>query len=276
MTAQEPQRDIQRTDPAEPHAQHHPPRHADELSLADLVEALRRRWKIWTAITVIAGALALLFVAWRTPIYSYTATLRIGSIPVYNAGGDVNATPLDAMPNVIAEINRRYAPDAVEQAGTNKSISADRVDNSDMVELSASGPAAMQGTIEHAMTQILAAVIADHRVVLSGYLHQVQLQEESDATGGAQPDGQVAAALKRAVRLLDAPLDADVVARQAQAEHLLQSAEPLLRPTRVIQLPARSGSPIGLSASVIASLALVLGLGGGLVLALLVDAVRRG
>lgn len=276
----EEQRPAERREPPHaPHGAYGPPWPDDEISLVDLLDALRRRWPIWVLTTVLAAVVAGVFLAARTPQYTYRATVRIGSLPLLDESVDEGRTdrapvPIDSLDNVVVELERRYLPTARRAIGESAEVSANRVGGSDMVELTATAPAAAGDTVTRLMERALARLVADHRQALVGRLGQLR--------GGlgsvlSIPDGRESKieALERAIELLDGPLDGDVVETQARAGNLLQSADPLLRPTRVLALPSRSDEPTGVSPAVILALAIILGLGAGVVLALLVDAVAR-
>lgn len=268
--------------PADRRASSEPPQGAyvqvrpdDEISLADLFDALRRRWLIWAVTTVLAVAVAGVFVAIRTPEFSYNATVRIGSLPLLREKVDRVALPIDTPDNVVVELERRYLPVARRATGVVADVSAERIDDTNMVELIATAPRAAEEAMTGVMEHALARLIADHRQSLGGRLSQLQggLGSMLNLPGSVRE--QEIEALEQALELLDAPLDDDVVETQARAENLLQSADPLLRPTRILALPSRSTEPTGVSPAVIVVLALILGLGAGVVLALLVDAVTR-
>lgn len=267
--------------PDQPHGAPVAPPVDDEISLVDLLDALRRRWPVWVITTVLAAALAAVFLAARTPQFSYSATVRIGSLPLLDESVDEGQTdrapvPIDSLDNVVVELERRYLPAARRTTGATTDVAAAQVEDADMVELTATAPAAARDAVTGVMEHALARLVADHRQALAGRLGQLRSREEAlpGSSGGAAWQAKVDA-LERAIELLDGPLDGDVVETHARAENLLQSADPLLRPTRILALPSRSGSPTGVSPAVILVLALILGLGAGVVLALLVDAVAR-
>lgn len=265
-----------REPPHDPYRTYGPPLADDEISLADLFDALRRRWPIWVATTVLAVAVAGVFVANRTSEFSYGATVRIGSLPLLGERIERPSMPIDTPDNVVVELERRYLPIATRATGASAGVAASRVGGSEMVELKATAPAAAQEAVTRAMEHALARLVADHRRALAGRLSQLQggLGSMLNIPGSGARESKVEA-LERAIELLEAPLDDDVVETQARAENLLQSADPLLRPTRILALPSRSSGPTGVSPAVILVLALILGLGAGVVLALLVDAVTR-
>lgn len=253
----------------------------DEISLVDLLDALRRRWPVWVIATVLAAALAVVFLAARTPQFSYSATVRIGSLPLLDDRVDEGQTdrapiPIDSLDNVVVELERRYLRTAARATGATVDVSAAQVEDADMVELTATAPAAAEDAVSGVMEHALARLVADHRQSLAGRLRQLRggLGSMLDIPGRDSRQSKVEA-LERAIELLDGPLDGDVVETHARAENLLQSADPLLRPTRILALPSRSDAPTGVSPAVLLVLALILGLGAGVVLALLVDAVAR-
>lgn len=264
-----------REPPPETDRAYGPPWADDEISLADLFDALRRRWLIWVITTILALVVAAVFVANRTPQFSYTATVRIGSLPLLGERVERASMPIDTPDNVIVELERRHLPAATRATGASAGVSASRVGGSDMVELTATAPAAAQGAVTGVMEHALARLVRDHRQALAGRLGQLQGGLGSMLNIGRAGRESEIEALEEALELLEAPLDGDVVEIQARAENLVQSADPLLRPTRILALPERSAEPTGVSPAVIVALALILGLGAGLVLALLVDAITR-
>lgn len=262
--------------PAQPHGAYGPLRPDDEISLADLFDALRRRWLIWVVTTVLAAAVAAVYVAMRTPQFSYSATVRIGSLPLLGERVERPSMPIDTPDNVVVELERRYLAGAERASDELPEVSASRVGGSDMVELTATAPGAAQDAVTRVMERALARLVRDHRQALAGRLSELRggVASMLNIPGRGNRESKIEA-LEQALELLDAPLDDEVVETQARAESLLQSVDPLLRPTRILALPARSEEPTGVSPAVIVVLALILGLGAGVVLALLVDAISR-
>lgn len=245
----------------------------DEISLVDLLRALGRRWRWIAACALLALIAAAAFIAGRTPQYAYTATLRVGTLPTVAADAERIAFPIDTVDNVVGTLERHYIPRAARETGHAVGVSVEQVDDSDLLELSAEAPAARADAVHAVMQHALAQVVADHRQALAGRLNQLP-----SGTGEAAGEGGNAStreALQQAVEMLDAPVDDDVVAVHTRAERVLQGADPSLRPTRVLSAPERSGGPVGVSPPLIIALALILGLGAGVLLALLIDAVAR-
>lgn len=85
---------------------------ADEIDLVDLGVMLWRRWRVMLVVFLVFLALTIVGTIIKSPSYSYTTSLQLGSTLVQSTG---NVTPLMSAPTVAETMQNTYIPQAIGQ-----------------------------------------------------------------------------------------------------------------------------------------------------------------
>lgn len=130
----------------------------------------------------------------------------------------------------------------------------------------------LRDDVDDSRTKALAAAVELHALMPERLEFSRRMTEIDRAIAELEEKIKV---LTSATQAFEIPrLDPEVLTQQQGAAAALASSLSM-RPTRVLNLPTRSSKPLGEDSRILLTLALVLGLGAGVVLAIIVQAVAR-
>lgn len=197
----------------------------DEISLFDLWAVLVRRRYWLFGVAVLAIALGVVYVLTRTPVYSFTTVIEVGSRV---NGGEV--TPVESPSNARTKLNAHYIPAAIaEWTETNPngnwqpSVNADVPQNANVITLTSQGPERRAQAFREVMLDATTRLQRDHARVTQRIRSQIQLEIEAAENRVAATEDRIES-LQADVARLDERAEL-VDAEIAELQSLLEGAE---------------------------------------------------